>query len=68
MTSWRILQTSSIGFPPGGTSNAKSQNELKGANLGVSFRKETLGDKDAIGGVWVEGRVLEGVGEALVDR
>ena len=40
MVSWRIFLTSSIGFP-GGTSKARSQKDVDGADLGASFWNDT---------------------------
>ena len=52
-----------MGFPSGGTSNDRLQKDVNAAELGVSFKKETLGDREGVVVVGIGGVDFEDEGE-----
>ena len=48
MNCWRIFCTLSITFPIGSMSKDRSQKEVFSADLGASFKKDTLVDREVI--------------------
>ena len=56
-----------MGFPPVGASNDRSQKDVNVADLGLSFKKETLGDGEGVALVGVGGVDFEDEGEDVED-
>ena len=56
-----------MGFPPGSTSNDRLQKDMNVAELGASFKKETLRDVDRVVVVGIRGVDFKDEGEDMED-